>query len=57
MRNIEVEIRCASIRMDADEIAANSRDTDQLKFTAETLRAALANVEAARRFLLVNEAA
>jgi len=57
MRDLEVEVRCASIRMDADEIAANSRNLDQLNYTAETLRRALANVEAARRFILINEAA
>jgi hypothetical protein len=57
VRDIEVEIRCATIRMDADEIAAHSKDADQLSYTAETLRRALANIEAAQSSLLTKQAA
>lgn len=57
MRSIEVEARCASIRMDADEIAANCKDPEQLKHAAATLRQALAAVQAACLFALVDEAA
>ena len=57
MRRIEVEARCASIRMDADEIARNCKDPEQLKHAVATLRQALATVQAACLFTLVNEAA
>jgi hypothetical protein len=57
MRKIEVEARCASIRMDAEEIAANCKDPEQLKHAVETLQRALANVRTACLFALVEEAA
>jgi hypothetical protein len=43
--------------MDADEIASNCKDPEQLKQALATLRQALANVQAACLFILVDEAA
>jgi len=57
MRRIEVEARCASIRMDAEEIAANCKDPEQLRHAMDTLRKALATVQAACLFALIDEAA
>ena len=57
MRDIEVEIRCAAIRMDADEIAENSKDSEQLQYATDILRTALAAVETARQSLQMHEAA